>query len=427
MPGLSSAARVGGRVLHVTLTVAMAVPRLLIVALSGRRRDRRARYSREVAGLIERLGGAFLKAGQLLATRADLVGAELAEALGRLHDEVKPMSTRQALLTVTAAYEAIPAGIAAAVRTSPVASGSIACVYRARYDGTDVAVKVRRPDVARRFAADIAIVGFLASAAARLPMLRRLPLVEIVDQVGMSLVAQMDFSREVEHLRRLHADLADLPDIVVPVVLDELSSGGVIAMEYVHGLDRTAADKLPAETKKAGVSRLVKAVYHMLFVDGFIHVDLHQGNVYFRADGTVVILDAGFMFQLSDMARTRFTQFFAGMIRGDGEFCADILLSTVRHVENGADVSVFKRDVTELVVRSAGAVAKDFELAAFSVELFDLQRRNRLFAEPEFVFPLLCLLSLEGAVRRLHPLMDFQLEAAPHVMHGLLLTDAVVT
>ncbi|MFE3450339.1 ABC1 kinase family protein [Nonomuraea sp. NPDC059194] len=427
MPGLSSAARVGGRVLHLTVTVVSAVPRLLIVAVSARRQDRRVRLSREIAGVIEQLGGAFLKAGQLLATRVDLVGADLAAALGRLHDDVKPMTARQALLTVTSAFDRVPVAIEAAVRTPPVASGSIACVYRVRHDGADVAVKVRRPDVARRFAADIAIVAFLTRAAARLPMLRRVPLVEIVDQVGMSLAAQMDFSREVEHLRRLRTDLADLPDIVVPAVLEEWSSGGVIAMEYVHGLDRASADQLPAETKEAGLSRLVRAVYHMLFVDGFIHVDLHQGNVYFRADGTVVILDAGFMFQLSDMARTRFTQFFAGMIRGDGEFCADILLSTVRHIEKDADVSAFKRDVTDLVARSTGAVAKDFELAAFSVELFDLQRRNRLFAEPEFVFPLLCLLSLEGAVRRLHPLMDFQLEAAPHVMHGLLLTDAVVT
>lgn len=427
MSGLSSAARVGGRVLHVTVTVASVVPRMMIVALSGRRQDRRARYSQELAGLIERLGGAVLKAGQLLAARVDLVGVELAEALGRLHDEVKPMSTRQALLTVAAAFDVVPAGIEAAVRTPPVASGSIACVYRACHDGSDVALKVRRPDVARRFAADIAIVAFLARVAARLPVLRRVPLVEIVDQVGLSLAAQMDFSRETEHLRRLRADLADMPGIVVPATLDELSSGGVIAMEYVHGLDRTAADELPAGTKEAGVSRLVGAVYHMLFVDGFIHVDLHQGNVYFRPDGTVVILDAGFMFQLSDMARARFTQFFSGMIRADGDFCADILLSTVRHIGKGADVSAFKRDVKELVVRSTGAVAQDFELAAFSVELFDLQRRNRLFAEAEFVFPLLCLLSLEGAVRRLHPLMDFQLEAAPHVMHGLLLTEAVVT
>ncbi|WP_433381169.1 ABC1 kinase family protein [Streptosporangium sp. CA-115845] len=410
-----------------TVTVASAVPRLLLVAASAPRQDRRARLSLEIADLIERLGGAFLKAGQLLATRVDLVGAELAGALGRLHDKVKPMSAEQARLTVSAAFETVPVGIEVALRTPPVASGSIACVYRARYDGTDVAVKARRPDVARRFAADIAIVGFLARMAARLPMLRRVPLVEIVHQVGMSLAAQMDFPREVEHLRRLRDALADFPDIVVPAVLEELSSDGVISMEYIPGLDRSAADGLPAETKEAGVSCLVRAVYHMLFVQGFIHVDLHQGNVYLRADGTVVILDAGFMFQLSETARTRFTEFFAGMIRGDGEFCADILLSTVRRIEKSADVSVFKRDVADLVVRSTGAVAKDFELAAFSVELFDLQRRNRLFAEPEFVFPLLCLLSLEGAVRRLHPLMNFQLEAAPHVMHGLLLTDAIVT
>lgn len=422
MPALSAAARVGGRVLHLTVTVAAAIPRLLILAIWARKQDRRVRLSREVAREVERLGGAFLKAGQLLATRVDLVGVELAAALGKLHDDVKPMTARQALRTVAGSFVLVPAGIEAAVRHPPVASGSIACVYRARHDGADVAVKVRRPDVGRRFAADITIVRFLARVAAKLPMLHRVPLIEIVDQVGSSLAAQMDFSRETGHLRRLRVDLADLPGIVVPAVVDELSSGGVLSMEYVHGLDRATAAELSSEMKEAALSRLVSAVYRMLFVEGFIHVDLHQGNVYFRADGTVVILDAGFMFELSGTARVRFTQFFAGMIRGDGELCADILLSTVRRIAGNADVAAFKRDVTNLVERSSGAVARDFELAAFSVELFDLQRRNRLFAEPEFVFPLLCLLALEGTVRRLHPLLDFQLEAAPHVMHGLLLS-----
>ncbi|MEU4508301.1 AarF/UbiB family protein [Nonomuraea wenchangensis] len=404
---------------------ALAAPPLLAAALAGRRS--RHRLAAGVARLLERFGGAFIKAGQLLATRADLVGVPLAEALGRLHDEVRPMTGAQARATVAASFTEAPAFVVAAVSAPPVASGSIACVYRARMGERDLAVKVRRPGIATAFAADIAIVTSMARVLSRLPWLSRVPMAEIAEQLGASLMGQLDFAKELRHLGRLRDDLADVAGVVVPSAVEELSAGGVITMEFVDGLDRRTAGELTDGARQACVVRLVGAVYRLLFVTGFIHVDLHQGNVYFRRDGSVVVLDAGFMFQLGETARERFTQFFSGMIRGDGEFCANILLSTVRRREPDADLESFRMEAAALVERSAGAVAGDFELAAFAVELFDLQRRNRLFAAPEFVFPLLSLLSLEGAVRRWYPSMDFQIEAAPYVMHGLLLADPAVT
>ncbi|MFF0767407.1 ABC1 kinase family protein [Nonomuraea wenchangensis] len=421
--------RVCVRMVQLIALSALAAPSLLAAALAGRRS--RHRLAAGVARLLERFGGAFIKAGQLLATRADLVGVPLAEALGRLHDEVRPMTEAQARATVAASFAAsfsgAPAFIVAAVSAPPVASGSIACVYQARMGERDLAVKVRRPGIAAAFAADIAIVTSMARALSRLPWLRRVPMAEIAEQLGASLMGQLDFAKELRHLGRLRDDLADVAGVVVPSAVEELSAGGVITMEFVDGLDRRTAGELTDGARQACVVRLVGAVYRLLFVTGFIHVDLHQGNVYFRRDGSVVVLDAGFMFQLGETARERFTQFFSGMIRGDGEFCANILLSTVRRMEPDADLESFRKEAAALVERSAGAVAGDFELAAFAVELFDLQRRNRLFAAPEFVFPLLSLLSLEGAVRRWYPSMDFQIEAAPYVMHGLLLADPAVT
>ncbi|WP_440102725.1 ABC1 kinase family protein [Streptosporangium sp. H16] len=423
MPARPSPSLLLGRALQVAVHLFRFLLRVLGVTLTSPAASRRERVATEVAHLAERLGGAFLKAGQLLATRVDLVGHTMAAALGRLHDNVRPMSGRQALGEARAAFGALPAGFDEALRRPPVASGSIACVYRAERDDGEVAIKVRRPDIARRFAADIAMFRLAARLITRLPPFRRVPMVDIVTQIGDSLVGQLDFVKEADNLRRLRADLSSFPEVVVPATRAGMCAGGVITMDYISGLDRLAVDRLPRKTREAGVVILVRAVYRMLFVEGFIHVDLHQGNVYFQADGKVVILDAGFTFRLSDMARGRFTQFFAGMIRGDGESCAEILLSTVRSIGKDADVAAFRRDIADLVVRNAGAVARDFDLAAFSVDLFDLQRRHRLFAEPEFVFPLLCLLSLEGTVRRLHPMMDFQLEAAPHVMHGLLVNS----
>lgn len=390
------------------------------IAVTSPKRTRGRRLAAELARFMERLGGAFVKAGQILGTRVDLVGETVAAELGRLHDSVEPMTSAEALRAVRSGLRLVPPEFVRAVSGPPVAGGSIACVYRAEHEGRSVAVKVRRPDVGAAMAADLAVLRVVAGVAARLPALRRVPFTEIVEQVGDRLMAQLDFRAEAANLRRLHDDLAEMPGIVVPDLVPELSGDGVITMEFIEGLDRGSIDALPAPTCEAQIASLVHAVYRMLFVEGFIHIDLHQGNTYFMPDATVVLLDAGLVFQMSGEAQQRFTEFFGGMIRGDGELCADILLSTVRRAEPGTDLAAFRREVARLVVRNVGMAARDFDLPAFCLDLFELQRKYRLYAEPEFVFPMLCLLTLQGAVKRYHPMMDFQLEAAPFVMQGLL-------
>ncbi|SNS50027.1 ABC1 kinase family protein [Actinomadura mexicana] len=397
-----------------------AAARMAAIAASSPKSTRGTRLAAELARLMERLGGAFVKAGQILGTRVDLVGETVATALGRLHDSVEPMAPEEALRTIRAGLGLIPPEFVRAVGGPSVAGGSIACVYRAERGGRAVAVKVRRPGVGAAIAADMAVLRAAAVVAARLPALRRVPFMEIVDQVGDCLMAQLDFGAEAANLRRLHDDLAEMPGVVVPRPVPELSGDGVIAMEFIEGLDRGAIEALPARVREGQITSLVHAVYRMLFVEGFIHIDLHQGNTYFMPDGTVVLLDAGLVFRMSPEARERFTGFFAGMIRGDGEVCADILLSTVRRTDPETDIAAFRAEVSDLVVRNVGVVARDFDLPAFCLDLFDLQRKHRLYAEPEFIFPMLCLLTLQGLVKRYHPMMDFQLEAAPFVMHGLL-------
>ncbi|MDL4776720.1 MULTISPECIES: ABC1 kinase family protein [Thermomonosporaceae] len=412
-----------GRVAAIAAIGGPALTRMVWIAATSSGEVRTHRLAAETARLLERLGGAFIKAGQLLATRVDLVGEPVAAALGRLHDDVAPPTGPAALRAVRAGLGPLPDGFAAAFTRPPVAGGSIAVVYRAEYRGRAVAVKVRRPGVGDTIAGDIAILRRLARAASGLPALRRVPVGEITGQLGDLLVRQLDFRAEAECLRRLHDVFADTPGVVVPDIVPELCGDGVITMEFVEGLDRARAGALPPEYRRAQTTELTRAVYRMLFVEGLVHVDLHQGNVYFMPDGRVVLLDAGLVFQMSGQARRKFTEFFGGMVRGDGEACAGVLLSTVRGPARDADVAAFRERVAELVVRNAGLTAGSFSLSAFCVELFDLQRRHRLLAEPEFAFPMLCLLTLEGTVRRNHPSMDFQLEAAPYAMQGLLAMD----
>jgi ubiquinone biosynthesis protein len=410
-----SYARRTTRVMRLT---AVAAVRMAFVAAVSTRGTRSDGVARELAQLLERLGGAFLKVGQLLGTRVDLVGEAVARALGRLHDNVEPMAAPQL------AQALAQAGGDLVSRTGdlglPVASGSIASVYRVDVDGRDVALKIRRPDIGRVIATDMAILKAMAAMASRLPGLRRAPLADIVDQVGECLVDQADFVAETVKLRELRAHLAACPDVLVPEVVPALCGDGVIAMEFVENLRHGSIETLPAEMRERGVVTLVRAVYRLLFVAGFVHADLHQGNTYFLPDGTVVVLDAGFSYRLSAAAQRSFTEFFGGMIRADGEACADILRATVRGVSPDADLARFREDVADLVTRNTGSAARDFNLPGFCFELFKLQRRHGLYAEPEFIFPMLSLLSLEGVVNSYHPTMEFQIEAAPYVMQGLL-------
>ncbi|GAA0565935.1 ABC1 kinase family protein [Actinomadura livida] len=420
MNGRSTYLRIGRRLARICGLCLLAGGRMAVIVLTARRSARARRLTAELVRLIERLGGAFIKAGQIMATRVDLVGPTVAGGLNRLHDEVAPMTAAAAAGTVRRALGPLPGEIADALARPPVASGSIASVYRVRLTGRTVALKVRRPGVEEAIGADLAIMGVLARAVTRVPAFRRVPVAEITEQIGRCLVGQLDFAAEADSLRRMKELLAQMPEVRVPAVVPELCGDGVIAMEFVDGLAHASIERLPARVREEEVAVLVRAVYHLLFSGGFVHVDLHQGNTYFRPDGTVVLLDAGFTYTLGAEAARSFTGFFGGMIEGDGEGCADILHATVRGATSAAAIDEFRTAVADLVKRNTGARVRDFNLSVFCVELFDIQRRCGLFAEPEFIFPMLCLLSLEGLVKEHHPTMDFQIEAAPYVMESLL-------
>jgi len=419
MTGGVTFGRLWRRLAQITWLGTLAAGRMAVIWTTSKRSTRSARLAVELVRLIEQLGGAFIKVGQIVATRVDLVGQTMAGELSRLHDHVTPMTSDEAASTIQRALGHVFYATADPIG-APVASGSIASVYRASQLDRTVALKVRRPRVGQAMAADLAIIGWLARTVTRVPAFRRVPIVEITDQIGHCLISQLDFAAEADRLQRMRDHLAAVPGIYVPAVIPELCGDGVIAMEFLEGLSHASIEQLPTPVREEEVAILVRAVYHLLFAAGFVHVDLHQGNTYFRPDGTVVLIDAGFTYELSRAARRSFTEFFGGMIEGDGEACADILHATVRGAASAAANSEFRSRVADLVKRNTGSRVRDFNLSLFCVELFDLQRRYGLFAEPEFIFPMLCLLSLEGLVKKHHPHMDFQIEAAPYVMQSLL-------
>jgi ubiquinone biosynthesis protein len=413
--------RRGARVLTtVTCHLApMLVTGPLIAATRGRDAARRHAAVRLTA-LLTRLGSTFVKAGQVLGTRRDLLPAALCEALEVLYDAAAPLDaagTRRALI------EAYGTAEPPAFRTldgAPVASGSVACVYRATLTtGETVAVKLRRPGVEPIMRLDLDLMRAVASAMARLPMLRNVPVVEVVDSMCGAVLGQLDFAREADNLRRLRRNLSHVPRVWVPRVHDDATRPRCIVMEFIPDLDARSTDGLSRAVRRRFAASGMTAIYHMLFVDGFVHCDLHPGNLYFTAGSQVVVLDAGFSVQLSEELRRLFAEFFMNMSIGRGRYCAEIVVRSGTGLRPDADVPVFLDRMAELVERSHGLPAREFSLIAFAAEMFDLQRRYGVHAAPELIFPLLSLLVIEGTVRDLDPEMDFQELAKPVLMEGL--------
>ncbi|MGW5668658.1 ABC1 kinase family protein [Micromonospora sp. NPDC003776] len=380
----------------------------------------RQRISREITRTVARLGPTFIKSAQVLGTRRDVVPPRLCDELSALQDNVPALTPKQSRAALEAVYGDELHTLFASVDYRPVASGSVACVYAAtRRDGTPVAIKLRRPRIGPRMAIDLELLRRGARVVARLPMFRGVPVQEVVGHLCESVIGQLDFTREGADLERLRTELGTVARVRVPRVHPDLSRNTAIVMDFVPSLSVDTSASCPPNMRRTFAATTMAVVYEMLFVNGFVHCDLHPGNLYFTRSGQVIVLDAGFSVQLSDKMRRLFADFFLNMSAGRGDRCAAIVLESAIGLSADADVPAFTEGVTDLVARSHRLSAKQFSLIAFAGELFDLQRRHGVAASPELVFPLLSLLVVEGTVRELDPDLDFQETAKPVLRRAL--------
>ncbi|MGX2993286.1 ABC1 kinase family protein [Streptomyces sp. JNUCC 64] len=402
------------------LFLSAVTARHLVAGTAERLGGRRNRPPDRLRRLLGDLGATYVKGAQLLSTRADLLSPSARDALGRLHDRVPPMTGTQLDRALAEAYPDRSAWPFRSFDRRAVACGSIACVYRATLrDGTDVAVKVRRPGVRRAMEADFALLESGARWLERVPPLRGVPARRAVRQLGEALLRQADLVQESDSLVRLRAGLGDLSFLRIPAPFPGCAGPGALVMEYVEGVERFAPGDFDREDRRRIVRNVLRCAYRMLFVDGLVHCDMHPGNLYLGPDGAVVLLDAGFVVPLEPRVRRLFARFFMCLSLGRAEEAADTVLESAEHLPDGCDLDAFRAEIGALVTEGSGRTAGGFRLAPFAARLFDVQRRHGVTAAPEFVFPLLSLLVLEGMVNDFDVDVDFQGEAIPVLLVAL--------
>ncbi|HTM19456.1 MAG TPA: AarF/UbiB family protein [Kofleriaceae bacterium] len=387
---------------------------LLLLTFRGKAR-RQAWFADRMRASLVSLGATFVKVGQIMSTRPDLLPPHIIAALSHLQDNVGAFAYRHVERTFREELGRPPAELFTTFDPVPIASASVAQVHRAELpDGRAVAVKVRRPGLEHIVAFDLRVMRLVAWFVSLVPSLRLLAPVESVDEFGRAIRAQIDLQDEARNNQRFRANFAGNRDVDFPELVPALCTRRILTMSFIEGakvleVDRAAHD--PVRLARVGFRTLLQMVFH----DGFVHADLHPGNILVTAAGTVVILDLGLIAELSDADRTAFARYFAGWASGDGKVMAR-LMADLSPSARVPDYPAYEADVVAFATRYLGKKLAEVQVSAVALDMMNILRRHRVRVNPTYTVCNIAIAVTEGIGKQLAPDLDLMVEALPFFM-----------
>ncbi len=369
---------------------------------------------------LESLGPLFVKFGQVLSTRRDLLPTDIADELAKLQDQVPPFPSEQAMAELERAYGRHVDQVFASFSREPVASASVAQVHFATlFDGREVAVKILRPGIERIIIHDLALLQIAAGLLERLwPDGRRLKPREVVGEFEKHLGDELDLMREAANCSQLRRNFQDSPLLAVPEVHWEWCTHSVMVMERMQGTPIGQIDELRARgVDLKALSRAgVEIFFTQVFRDGFFHADMHPGNIFVvtegRRKGQYIALDFGIVGTLTDVDKNYLAQNFLAFFRRDYKRVA------LAHIESGWAPADTRVDEFESAIRAVcepifDKPLKDISIGRILLRLFQTSRRFNVEIQPQLVLLQKTLLNIEGLGRQLDPELDLWQTAKP--------------
>lgn len=369
---------------------------------------------------LEALGPIFVKFGQMLSTRRDILPTDIADELAKLQDSVPPFPAEVVTATLERYYKRPVDQVFASFDRTPKASASVAQVHFATLpDGTPVAVKVLRPGIDAVIAHDLALMHTAASLVERVSAdARRLRPREVVAEFEKTIRDELDLTREAANCSQLRRNFQHSPLLLVPVVYWDYTTQEVLVMERMEGVPISRVDELVA----AGIDlkRLarigVEIFFTQVFRDGYFHADMHPGNIFVAIDpahhGKYIALDFGIMGTLSETDKSYLAQNFLAFFRRDYYRVA------TAHIESGWVPPDTRVDELEAEIRVVlepifDRPLKEISLAKVLVSLFRASRRFHVRVQPQLTLLQKTLLAVEGLGRQLDPDLDLWVTAKP--------------
>lgn len=367
---------------------------------------------------LEELGPTFIKIGQILSTRLDLLPEEYCRELRKLQDQAPPVSFASIRQVIEEEFRKPLEEVFPYFDSSPLASASIAQVHRARLpDGTEVAVKVQKPGIAQVILEDLAVLESLFRVVDRLNFLEGVPAYELLLEFRKHLLRELDFLTEAQNMRRFRENFEGFDGITIPQVLLPYSTRRVLVSEFIEGVPLSRLDpaSLEKEDRQYLAQRGIEAILKMIFEDGFFHADPHPGNILFRpSQKDLVLLDFGTVGVIDRTTREHMVRMLFALLEKDTERVVEILEEEFL-LSSLPSPLAFRLDLSEVIERYVASDLREIRLESVVQEFFYLARKHHLRFPAHFSILLRALVVAEGTGL----LFDPEFNVFPHLEETL--------
>ena len=361
------------------------------------------------------LGPVYVKLGQLLSTRPDLLPGEYVEALTDLQANVPPVPWSEVELLIRQQLQQPLEETFAAINPQAVAAGSIAQTHRATLkNGQDVALKVQRPGIEAVVAQDISIVRGLADLVSRTDFGQNYDLVGLAEEFATALQAELDFTQEASYTDQLRRNLStsrwfNPKQLVVPEIYWDLTTKKLMVMEWLDGVPILLAqlpamrDGKDADTQRKEITTLLfRAFFQQLYIDGFFHADPHPGNLFYLSDGRIALLDCGMVGRLDPRTQQILTEMLLAIVDLDAQRCSQLTLQLAES-EQPVSLSRLENDYDRMLRKYYNLSLSQIKFSQVFYEVLQVSRNNKIRLPSSMGLYAKTLANLEGVARSFDP------------------------
>ncbi len=369
--------------------------------------------------ILEELGPAFIKLGQILSTRPDLIPLEYIQELNKLQDNVPSFPYEDVEKVIVSELGKTPDKLFMSFEREPTAAASIGQVHRAvTLDGEEVVVKVQRPGIREIIETDLEIMNHLAVLMEN--NLEEMALqrpTAIVEEFARSIEKEIDYTIEASSARRFAMNFESNPNICVPRIFPELSSEKVLTLEFANGVKISELSSSPCPEQydlKLIAARGTDAVMEQIFIHGFFHADPHPGNIFIMPDNRICFLDFGMMGSVSSQERHDFARLLNNILKAEEDRIIQGVLKFV-YYENEPDHDSLQRDICDIIDQNIYRPMREIQLARILEQLMKTLTVNGLRLKPNLYIMLKALITIETIARDLDPDLEIIAHLKPFV------------
>ncbi|HYD21187.1 MAG TPA: AarF/UbiB family protein [Flavipsychrobacter sp.] len=367
---------------------------------------------------LKNMGPTWVKLGQLLSTRPDLLPDEYLKALGSLQDNVSEVPYEEILPIIEEELGVRVSKGFAELDERPLASASIGQVHKAVLrSGVEVAVKIQRPGIRKKFAEDLEILKEVIGLATKYSKtIRKYALDEILEEMHHILLNELDYSKEAKNLVTLGANLQEYRKLLVPQPINGYCTGRVLTMEYISGQKVTAISALVRTENDFSplVDDLVECYLKQIIVDGFAHADPHPGNVHLTSDYNIVLMDLGMVAKFSHTVQDKLLKLLIALGNLDGDAVTDALLNLSEYSKD-VNTDPFRQHINRMVLDNHKYAAKEMTTGKLLIQINRLAAEEGIKIRPELNIVGKILVNLDLIVAALAPEFDLQASIRKHL------------